>query len=402
MWQILKQSNIDFMGQGRVLLPVSLALVALSVAVLVFNGFNLGIEFTGGTELHVKYAETPRVGEIRGQLSAGGFGGAVVTTIGDAEDNEIYIRLATGGEQQGSDPTTAVLNILRGIPAGDQRSTIDLNIDDERTLAGLLAGAPGLSRARAEEIAAELLQWRREGNIFSSFQQLSAFSGLTPEGIDHLEANSEIGPLALRSQSFIGPAVGRELVEKALIAVVGSLIGMLIYIWIRFQLQWGMAAVAALVHDTLITLGLFSLFDQEMSLPVVAAFLTLIGYSVNDTVVVFDRIRENLAAFRSKALADTVNLSINQTLSRTIITSGLTWLVVVCLLLFGGPALRPFSFVLTVGVAVGTYSSIFIAAPLVVLWQAARDRRKTAAEGGVASDEAPARKAKKIRRTKTI
>jgi preprotein translocase subunit SecF len=218
--------------------------------------------------------------------------------------------------------------------------------------------------------------------------------------ITYVDENADIGPLALRSQSFIGPAVGRELIDKAVIAIVGSLVGMLIYIWIRFQLQWGLAAVAALAHDTLITLGLFSVFNQEMSLPVVAAFLTLVGYSVNDTVVVFDRIRENLAGARKASLVETVNLSINQTLSRTIITSGLTWIVVLGLFLFGGAALRPFSFVLTVGVVVGTYSSIFVAAPIVVAWQAFRDKQREAADARTRS-ESPARRAKKVRTKKT-
>ena len=195
----------------------------------------------------------------------------------------------------------------------------------------------------------------------------------------------------MRSQSYIGPAIGKELMQKAMFAILGSLIGMLIYIWIRFQLQWGFAAVVALTHDAVITLGLFSLFGKEMSLPVVAAFLTLIGYSVNDTVVVFDRIRENLRNRRGTDLIDIVNLSINQTLSRTIITSGLTWIVVFGLYLFGGEALKPFSFVLSVGVLVGTYSSIYVASPFLVMWQQFITRR------GMGSGAAAG--AKKVRTT---
>jgi len=193
-----------------------------------------------------------------------------------------------------------------------------------------------------------------------------------------------------------------ELIDKAIIAIIGSLIGMLVYIWFRFKLQWGFAAVAALAHDTLITLALFSIFNQEMSLPVVAAFLTLVGYSVNDTVVVFDRIRENLASYKGKDIADTVNLSINQTLGRTVITSGLTWVVVLSLFLFGGAALRSFSFVLTIGVVVGTYSSIFVASPIVVNWQGYLDRRKE--RGGPPQQGTGGRKTnktKKVRRSQT-
>ena len=194
---------------------------------------------------------------------------------------------------------------------------------------------------------------------------------LAPRVVASLKSSQGAEAFVVRSQAYIGPTVGKELVKKALGAVIGSMAGMLVYIWIRFEFQWGLAAVIALVHDTIITLGLFSLFGYEMSLPVVAAFLTLVGYSVNDTVVIFDRIRENL---RSKggtvaSLPDLINTSMNQTLSRTILTSLLTWIVCAFLFALGGPALRDFSFVMVVGIIVGTYSSIYIASPFLVVWQ---------------------------------
>ena len=194
---------------------------------------------------------------------------------------------------------------------------------------------------------------------------------LAPRVVASLKAAQGEGAFTVRSQSYIGPTIGKELVKKALGAVVGSMIGMLLYIWIRFEFQWGLAAVIALVHDTIITLGLFSLFGYEMSLPVVAAFLTLVGYSVNDTVVIFDRIRENLRAKGGTvtSLPDLINTSMNQTLSRTILTSLLTWIVCAFLFALGGPALRDFSFVMVVGIIVGTYSSIYIASPFLVVWQ---------------------------------
>jgi preprotein translocase subunit SecF len=189
---------------------------------------------------------------------------------------------------------------------------------------------------------------------------------LAPQVVASLKTAQGEGTFEVRSQAYIGPTVGRELVKKALGAVLGSMAGMLVYIWIRFEFQWGLAAVIALVHDTIITLGLFSLFGYEMSLPVVAAFLTLVGYSVNDTVVIFDRIRENLKAKGGTvtSLPDLINQSMNQTLSRTILTSLLTWIVCAFLFAMGGPALRDFSFVMVVGIVVGTYSSIYVAAPL--------------------------------------
>lgn len=167
----------------------------------------------------------------------------------------------------------------------------------------------------------------------------------------------------------VGPTVGHQLESKAALATLYSLLGMLVYLWFRFQLIYGIAAVVACFHDTLITVGAFALTGQEISLTVIAAILTLIGYSMNDTIVVFDRIRENLRLSRRESLPDVVNRSINQTLSRTVLTSGLTFLTVLSLYIFGGPVLRGFSFALVVGILIGTYSSIAVAAPMLVAWQ---------------------------------
>jgi preprotein translocase subunit SecF len=167
----------------------------------------------------------------------------------------------------------------------------------------------------------------------------------------------------------VGPTVGRQLESKAAWATVYSLLGMLVYLWFRFQLIYGVAAVVAVFHDTLITVGAFALLNKEISLTVIAAILTLIGYSMNDTIVVFDRIRENLRLSRRESLPDVVNRSINQTLSRTVLTSGLTFLTVLSLYIFGGQVLNGFSFALVVGILIGTYSSIAVAAPMLVAWQ---------------------------------
>ena len=167
----------------------------------------------------------------------------------------------------------------------------------------------------------------------------------------------------------VGPTVGNQLKRQALLATLYSLLGMLIYLWFRFQLIYGVAAVVAVFHDTLITVGAFALLNKEISLTVIAAILTLIGYSMNDTIVVFDRIRENLRLSRRESLPDVVNRSINQTLSRTVLTSGLTFLTVLSLYIFGGQVLNGFSFALVVGILIGTYSSIAVAAPMLVAWQ---------------------------------
>jgi preprotein translocase subunit SecF len=174
---------------------------------------------------------------------------------------------------------------------------------------------------------------------------------------------------SIRSFEVIGPQIGQDLRHQALMATAGASGGMLLYLSYRFRPAYGAAAVLAMLHDALITIGLFSLLHQEISLTVVAALLTLVGYSMNDTVVVFDRIRENRRIHGREPLAETINRSINQTLSRTVLTSGLTLLTAVSLLLFGGPVLHGFSLVLVIGIVVGTFSSIFIASPILLAWE---------------------------------
>jgi preprotein translocase subunit SecF len=376
VFQILKNPQFDFMRRGELLLGVSAALVVVAVVVLFVAKLNLGIEFTGGTEVQVKYAEAPRIGDIRRALESAGLK-AQVTTIGKPEENEIYIRLAEGGQGgESADLTGLVSRTLRGDAVAEGK--LDLNIADQATLRDLLSDAPGLTSSQAEAAAAGISTHRKEVAIYHGVEDLAAAPEVTAEIVEFLRENADTGPLAVRSQSYVGPAVGKELMQKAQLAIVMSLIMMLIYIWIRFQLQWGFAAVLALTHDTAITLGLFSLLGYEMSLPVVAAFLTLVGYSVNDTVVVFDRIRENVKNRAATSFEATINLSINQTLGRTIITSGLTWLVV-----------------FTIGVIVGTYSSIYIASPILMVWNRISGQRTAALAGG-----APvARRVKKVRTT---
>jgi preprotein translocase subunit SecF len=186
--------------------------------------------------------------------------------------------------------------------------------------------------------------------------------------VDALQAHYD-NPFTVRNVQVVGPTVGRQLEKQAVLATLYSMLGMLVYLWFRFQLIYGVAAVVACFHDTLITIGAFALTNQEISLTVIAAILTLVGYSMNDTIVVFDRIRENLRLSRRESLPDVVNRSINQTLSRTVLTSGLTFLTVLSLYLFGGQVLRGFSFALVIGILIGTYSSIAIAAPMLVAWQ---------------------------------
>jgi len=214
--------------------------------------------------------------------------------------------------------------------------------------------------------------------LLTSFDQVSAVSGVTPQVLNVVKQQTHLAPFSIRSAEVVGPKIGAELKNKAVLATLYALAGMLVYLGFRFEFIYGLAAVIAVFHDVVITLGLFSLFDKEISLNVVAALLTLVGYSMNDTIVVFDRIRENLKLSRKELGTKIVNDSVNQTLSRTILTSGLTFISALALLVFGGSVLNGFSFALVMGIFVGTYSSIFVASPILVFWHDFIQRRKQA------------------------
>jgi preprotein translocase subunit SecF len=218
--------------------------------------------------------------------------------------------------------------------------------------------------------------------------------GVTAEVLQVVKQECYSGVFTIRNVEIVGPRIGADLRHQAMLVVLYALGAMLIYIAFRFEWIYGVAAVIAVFHDTIITIGLFSIFNKPIDLTVLAALLTLVGYSMNDTIVVFDRIRENLKLQRRGSFRDLVNLSINQTLSRTVLTSGLTLLTALSLYLFGGQVLNGFSFALVVGIIVGTYSSIFIASPILIFWKDFADQRKKARGTASASARSAAKVAK--------
>lgn len=391
------------MKYGRLWLAASATLVLVSLGIIVFRGVDLGIEFVGGTELELRFAETVEVQSIRESLESAGIRNPLVTTLGDESEHEIYIRIGSdgGGAEEQAKLTGLITGTLRGInpDRAVADDSFDLNIIDSDSIATKLQAGGIAAAVQAHTMGEAITRARATKRIFSSFEQLREIEALTPEATAYLESNAQLGPLAVRKQSYVFPAVGAELLRKAEFAILLSLLMMMLYIWLRFHLQWGFAAMVSLAHDTVITLGLFSLFDMELSLPVVAAFLTLVGYSVNDTVVIFDRIRENIRGKIGGSFFDTINLSINQTLGRTIITSGTTWAVVFVLYLYGGSALQAFSFVLTAGLVAGTYSTIFVACPLLLLGARYFPSKVGLSKDGSAVQADGMRRAKKVRTT---
>ncbi len=302
--EFFRNPNVNWLGWKWYFLAFSMIFSVAGIAKMSWNWSHigspvpLGVDFQGGTQVDVQFANPPDIDAIRHAIEAAGVKDATITTFGPAADHRVLISL----------------------PVESNEAALDTG--------------------------------RQE--IESALQS---------------HYNNYFNPNTGVKVDVVGPTVGHQLEKQATLATLYSMLGMLIYLWFRFQLIYGVAAVVACFHDTLITVGAFALTGREISLTVIAAILTLVGYSMNDTIVVFDRIRENLRTSRREGLTDVVNRSINQTLSRTVLTSGLTFLTVLALFIFGGPVLNDFSFALVVGILIGTYSSIAVAAPMLVAWQ---------------------------------
>lgn len=400
--RLFRSTNIDFHGLTKACVSGSLALIAISTVLLFARGLNWGVDFTGGTQVIYAFTSKPDEAQIRKIVEGAKVPIASVQRYDKAEKNQVLLRVPME-KKEGRDVSSEVSKALTTslFPKGLDPGVFDLNLNGAAILAAKLqqadpenmAGRMGADpKVEYERIAETIVAARSAKGLFPSVDAAAATPGISPAVSSWLKSSTVTGPFTLISTESVGPQVGKDLRQKGLWAVVFSWAAMLAYIWFRFRsVSFGSAAVIALIHDSWITLGLCSLFGVEISLTVVAAFLTLIGYSVNDTVVVYDRIRENREKPKKEALSPLVNRSINETLSRTVITSGLTFLVVVALFFLGGEVLRPFAFVLLVGIIVGTYSSIFIAAPLVVIWEDWRAKRTpapapaAAAKGGKAA-----------------
>ena len=371
--EIFKNTNFDFLGNKWPFIIASLVLTAAGLGSLLMKGGpRYGIDFNGGTSTSVAFATDPNEEEIRRVLSAKIPGEIVVQKI--QGQNEVMIGSEVQDEKQLNTAREAIYSSLAEKFNPDPKK-MDINNSGQAAIAdqirdGLGRAGVNLSDNQLQDMVKAILQFRdsRQG-IIPSFDSLSGVAGVTPAVIGVLKNTLTAAPYNIRHFDLVGPKVGRELRTQALTATLLALTGMLIYVALRFELVYGAAAVIAVFHDTIITVGLFSLFNKQIDLPVIAALLTLVGFSMNDTIVVFDRIRENLKLMRKESLYTIINASINQTLSRTILTSGLTLLTALSLYFFGGPVLHGFSFALVFGILVGTYSSIFVASPILVAWQ---------------------------------
>jgi preprotein translocase SecF subunit len=471
MVELFRNPKVDWIGAKKYFIGLTIFLLVLGAISVQVRGFNLGVDFTGGTLMTVRFKEPQSPDKIRAVLASVGIDTSKVTIQSDiTRPNELLIRapqLGNEAEQRVDEDKRAIIRALQKLnPSGEEAAgkvninTIDAegieqelrqadplgigkqsfagphpyrqiadqiislrdgqhkgflrdmsavqslnlvvpslpDLDQNRVKAALIdrfyAGKIDLNLAGTKEIedalyridplgirsessagevyskaAQAIAEYRKErSGIINSLAEIQV-RDVPAELLAKMEPYFTTGNWAVISADIVGPQVGRDLRERAIYVTLAALAGMLVYIAFRFEWIYGVAAVLAVFHDVMITLGLFSLFRWEIDLTVVAALLTLIGYSMNDTIVVFDRIRENLRLRRRDSLVQITNDSINQTLSRTIITSGLTFLSVLAIVLFGGDVLRGFGLALTIGIVIGTYSSIAVASPIMLWWQ---------------------------------
>ena len=372
--EFFRNPNIDFLGKKWYFLAFSLVFsVAGVLSMLFWHGIPLGVDFRGGTLVYVKYSHTPDDNAIRAAMDRAGLKDAKIQRFGPIANNEVLIDLDVQetSEQALDRGKTQIINALQTkAPAGKQ----DLNNASSLTIANYLLEKDPLrlgtdANQRYTALAQAIVNYRdkTKGGVLNSFDEVKTVAD--PAVVTSMQDGFFLSDFGVRNVEIVGPQVGKQLQRQAELAVLYSLLGMLVYLWFRFEWIYGVAAVVTVFHDTLITVGAFSLTNTAISLTVIAAILTLVGYSNNDTIVVFDRIRENIKLLRREKLADIVNKSINQTLSRTILTAGLTFLTVLALYLFGGEVLHGFSLALVIGILIGTYSSIAIAAPILVAYQ---------------------------------
>jgi preprotein translocase subunit SecF len=400
MIELFKQPNLDWMGKAKYFFALSGLLLLIGWSAIFFKGgIKYGIDFKGGTNVDVRFAQPPNIDQLRSSLKAQGLGNSEIQSISDiasSNSNEVMIFVEqTGQSDQALDESKAkVLTALNATYSVANSGKPDFNSATSATLANVLAQRDPLGLSvnagdRYQQLAKNLLAYRdkNKNGVLTNFDELANVQGSNASVVAALKDSFTLGPFAIRNVEIVGPKVGAELRNQAIRVTLYALAGMLVYIAFRFEWVYGAAAVLAVFHDVLITLGLFKIFGFEISLTVIAALLTLVGYSMNDTIVIFDRIRENNRLLRKEPFADVVNKSINQTLSRTILTSGLTFLTVLVLFLMGGQVLRAFAFALVVGIVIGTYSSFGIAAPLVVAWNKWRGQGVAAGAGTAAGSK---------------
>jgi len=372
---LFKTPHINFMKYKYVALAVTGAIVLAGILnVTVGKGLKLGVDFGGGTLVRVMFKTPVAVSDVRLQLKNVNLGNSVIQETGKA-GHEFMIRtmqvIKTADAQAEIEAHEKLGNqVIEALKGDDGKAELgrglkDLNTIDTRELTALLS--PSFA-ADAPQLVESILNLRNTKGIFADHAELQE-AGLKPEVITFLKDKTFLGKLTILSRETVGPQAGADLRKKATLACIWALIGMLAYIAFRFKLEYGIAAIFTLTQDVLITMSLYSFTNREINLPTIAAMLTIVGYSINDTIVIFDRVRENKKILRKETLENIMNASLNQCLGRTIITAGTVFLTLLALFLFGGEVINDFAFAMLIGSIEGVYSTVYLSCPVVLFWQ---------------------------------
>lgn len=380
--RIFDNPNYDFIKYRWHAVVVSAIIIAVGLGVFLTRGINLGIDFAGGANIILKFKGEPPLDALRANED---FKDATIQQYGAAQERSVLIRLPQ--QKREGDYAGAVVEAVHKRLNPQAASKHDLNYHGSDRLAAILQQADpdkrGTNPAGVQyynDLADRIIAKRSEVGIFTSMDQAVAGTSAGVAGV--INQRAFLGEFNVLNQETVGPQVGRQLQQKAIWAIVLSSLAMGLYIWLRFDLAFGVAAIICIIHDVAIAMAFLLLMNLEFTLNVVAALLTIVGYSINDTVVTYDRVRENKRKIKKPmGLAEHLNLAMNQTLSRTILTSGTVFLVLLALLAFGGPVIRGFSWILTIGVISGTYSTLLIVPAVAVAWDrwTARNRPASAA-----------------------
>ena len=367
--QIFVNSKYDFVRWRFYAVSFSVIFMLLGLAMFLKHGVNWGIDFAGGATVTLKFRDAVPMDRLRADLAD-----ASIQQYGKAEDRAILIRLPElNKEVDYAGQVVAKLNNDLN-PQGNTK--LDLNFHGRDRLTELLAsidpdakGSTPAAKDYYRNIAQNVVTKRSEVGIFTNMSQATSAPGVTTRIAGVLNDKCFLGAFNVLNQETVGPQVGHDLQQKAIWAVVLSTLAMGIYLWLRFDLMFGVSAIVCIVHDVLMSLAFLMMINGEFSLNIVAALLLIVGFSINDTVVMYDRVRENKRKLKTRmTLEEQLNLAMNQTLSRTILTSGSVVIVLVALLIFGGKVIHEFAWILLIGVLAGTYSTVTIVPAVAIAW----------------------------------
>ncbi|MCP4152252.1 MAG: protein translocase subunit SecF [bacterium] len=371
-----KEPNFNFMKNRLYAFIISGLVILAGIGLFLTRSFNLGIDFTGGTMIEVSFKEKVAIDDLRAKLKAVGLGKSTIQRI--ANQDKFFIKtfkeFDTEGEENKTEEHSGFTALIKeALMSAEEKAAakdkVDLNDASEKVIMDFLA-KNGVPDEDAKDSAQKLIGLTTENTkgLISNFSEIEGLD-LKKRVLSILKEKAVLGSFIFLSTETVGPQVGHDMQGKATRAAIYAMIGMLIYIGFRFKFIYGFAAVITLLHDVLVTLSFILLFNVEVSLPVVAGILTLVGYSLNDTIVIFDRVRDNVKLMKKETATLILDRSINQTISRTIVTSGTTLCTVLALFFFGGEVIHSFSFTLMVGVIIGTYSSIFQSCAWLKIWE---------------------------------